>query len=305
MPGKLLLIMNPRAGTKKCNKYLADILSLFSAEGYECTDQLTTQYIRGKEITEKYAPGKDLVVCIGGDGTYNEVVAEMIENKIDIPIGYIPAGSTNDFAASLGLSTNPIKAAQDIIDGEKIKVDAGIFGGRIFTYVASFGIFTKSSYSTSRDLKNSLGHFAYIIEGMKEITDIKPFHLRIKTKDNTYEGKYLFGAICNTTRIGGGAIKLPKDYVDMNDGLLEIVLIKNPANPAETVELLADFQNFNTKSKMIEFFSASECVIETEDNIDWTLDGEFQKGHHKIAVKNKKSAITLVVNKGKKQLTLS
>jgi YegS/Rv2252/BmrU family lipid kinase len=266
---------------------------------------MTTQYIRGKEIAEKYAPGKDLIVCIGGDGTFNEVVAALIENKMNIPLGYIPAGSTNDFAASLGLSTNPIKAAQDIIDGEKVTVDAGVFGGRIFTYVASFGVFTKSSYATSRDLKNSLGHFAYIIESMKEITDIKPLHLRITTEEKTVEGKYLFGAICNTTRIGGGAIKLPKDSVDLSDGLFEIVLIKNPTNPAETVELLTDFQSFNTKSKMIEFFSASKCEIETEDNIDWTIDGEFQKGRHKIIVKNIKNAITLVVNKGNGQLKLT
>ncbi len=304
MSGKLLLVMNPKAGMKKCNKYLADILSVFSAEGYECNVQMTTEHIRGKEITQKYAPGKDLIVCIGGDGTFNEVVSAVVEDKIAVPIGYIPAGTTNDFASSLGLSTNPLKAAKDIICGEKVKVDVGSFGGRIFTYVASFGVFTKSAYSTPRDLKNTFGHLAYILASMKEITEIKSFNVKITSEEKSIEGKYLFGAVCNTTRVGGGAIKIPKNLVDINDGLFEVVLMKNPSNPAEMVELLSDLQSFNLDGKMLEFFSAPKITVETEENIDWTLDGEFEKGKHKLVVKNIKSAVTLVLNRGNGQLML-
>ncbi len=304
MFGKLLLVMNPKAGMKKCNKYLADILSVFSAEGYECTVQMTTEHIRGKEITQKYAPGKDLIVCIGGDGTFNEVVSALVENEIDVPIGYIPAGSTNDFASSLGLSSNPLKSAKDIIDGEKVKIDVGSFDGRIFTYVASFGIFTKSSYSTPRDLKNTFGHLAYILESMKEITEIKAFNVKITTENKCVEGKYLFGAVCNTTRVGGGAIKIPKNLVDLNDGLFEVILMKNPSNPAEMVELLTDLQSFNLNGRMLEFFSASKITIETQDSIDWTLDGEFEKGKNKLELSNIKSAVTLVLNRGNGQLSL-
>ncbi len=297
MSKKLLLVMNPCAGIKKSNKYLTDILNVFAVNDYECTVQLTTLKIRAADIVEKYGKHKDLIVCIGGDGTFNETVSGMLKADIHAKLGYIPSGSTNDFASSLGLNSNPVKAAEDIAYGDAVNFDVGLFNSRPFTYVASFGVFTKASYAASRDLKNMLGHLAYILEGMKELGDIKPFDVTVKTADKTYSGKYLFGAVCNSTIVGGGVIKLPKDLVDMNDGLFETVLVKNPETPTDFMQLLIDLQTFNYKGNMFEFFTSDKVEITADPNMNWTLDGEYEKGCRDITIENLHSAISLMIKR--------
>ncbi len=287
--------MNPCAGVKKANKYLADILSVFSVNDYECLVQLTTLKNSAENIVKTYGKNVDLIICIGGDGTFNQTISGMINSGITAKLGYIPGGSTNDFAASIGLSTNPLKAAEDIAYGDPVSLDIGLFNSRPFAYVASFGIFTKTSYKTSRDLKNMLGHVAYILEGMKELTEIKAYALTVKTEEREFSGKYLFGAVCNTTRVGGGMIRLPKEFVDMNDGLFEVLLVKNPENPAEYMQLILDLQSANYNSKSFEFFSAKSLHIDADENMDWTLDGEYEKGTEFIEVKNLHSAISLMI----------
>lgn len=296
MQQKALIIMNPVAGVKKPNKHLAEILSLFCENGYECHIQMTSPTESADKIVEKYAHGKDVIVCIGGDGTFNETVSGLVNAKLKPRLAYIPSGSTNDFATGLGISHTPVKAAKDIISGTTRELDVGIFNGRIFVYTASFGIFTKTSYNTPRDLKNSLGYLAYVLEGSKEILDMKPFHIKIKTEKQTTEGDYVYGGICNSKQIGGGIVRFEDGAIDMNDGLLEVILVKFPKNPAELVKLLGDLNVGNYRSNMFEFFSAKEIEISTEDEIDWTLDGEYQKGSDKITIRNLHSAISLVIN---------
>lgn len=287
--------MNPCAGTKKSNKYLTDILNIFAVNNYECTVQLTTLKENATSIVEKYGKNKDLIICIGGDGTFNETVSGILNSGIKPLLGYIPSGSTNDFAASLGLKSNPVKAAEDIAYGDATSFDIGLFNSRPFTYVASFGVFTKASYATPRDLKNMLGHLAYILEGMKELTEIKAYDVKIEADGKIYSGKYLFGAVCNSTRVGGGMIKLPKTIVDMNDGLFETVLVKLPETPAEYMQLLLDLQTFNYSGSSFEFFSAENIKITADEGMDWTLDGEFEKGCESIEIKNVHSAISLII----------
>ena len=188
MSKKLLLVMNPCAGIKKSNRYLTQILKIFAVNEYECTVQLTTEKLRADNIVKKYGNGKDLIICIGGDGTFNETVAGMLGAGVTAPIGYIPSGSTNDFASSLGLNSHPVKAAEDIAYGTPHSFDVGLFNGRPFTYVASFGAFTKTSYTAPRDLKNALGHLAYILEGVKEITDIKPVKIELEAEGKKLDG---------------------------------------------------------------------------------------------------------------------
>jgi len=297
MAEKVLFIMNPVAGVKKSNKYLTDILCLFS--DYECTVQMTTTVIGPERLVELYAKDKDIVICIGGDGTFNEMVSGLLKNKLSPKVGYIPSGSTNDFGNGMGLSQKPLEAAKDILSGNAYTIDVGMFNNRVFAYTASFGIFTKTSYNTPRDLKNSIGYLAYVLEGIKEITDIKSFHIKIKSKLKNIDGNYVFGAICNSKQIGGGMLRFSENDVDMNDGLLEVLLIKNPKNPAELMQLLIDMNNRHFSGDSFEFFSADELTIETDDQIDWTIDGEFQKGAEKITIKNVKSAINLIVPKEK------
>lgn len=299
MSKKLLLVMNPLAGVKKSNRYLTDILAIFAGQDYECTVQLTTAEKRAASLVEAYGKDKELIICIGGDGTLNEVISGILTLGIHPNIGYIPSGSTNDFASSLSLSSNPVKAAQDIALGEKTDFDIGLFNSRPFTYVASFGVFTKASYSAPRDLKNMLGHLAYILEGMKELGEIKSEHISMQIEEKVIEGDYLFGAVCNSTRVGGGVIKFSKSVVDMNDGLFEVVLIKTPQNPSELMQLLVDLNAGNYTGEGFDFFTAKSILVKANPDMAWTLDGEYQKGGSVIEIKNIHSAVSLVINKPK------
>lgn len=292
---KLLLILNPVAGTKKANRYLSDILKLFCQSDYECTVCLTTDEKRADTLVCQSGKDKDIIVCIGGDGTFNETISGMVKENIKTPLGYIPTGSTNDFATSINLASSPMTAAKNILTGKAKTFDIGYFNNRIFTYVASFGSFTKTSYNTSRDLKNALGHFAYLLEGIKEIGDIRPEKLVIEHDGKEISGNYVFGAICNSTRVGGGVLKFSQDSIDMNDGMFEIILIKNPKNPAELMQLLFDLQSGNYNGELFEFFKSDSFKIKTNENMPWTIDGEYEKGCSQIDIKVVKSAFSLII----------
>jgi len=221
---QLLLIMNPAAGTKKANPHLPEILSVFGRAGYACQCFMTQKRGDGTELAARFGAAADLIVCIGGDGTFNEVISGVCASGCPTPIGYVPAGSTNDFAASLGLSKNILQAAKDTVEGEALSFDVGRFADRHFTYVASFGAFTKTSYATPQSVKNILGHTAYVLGGIKELSSLHAYpvtavldgKLRIK-------GDFIFGAVSNSTSVGG-VLNLDPKMVDMNDGLFEVLL---------------------------------------------------------------------------------
>ncbi|MBQ5841409.1 MAG: YegS/Rv2252/BmrU family lipid kinase, partial [Clostridia bacterium] len=232
MSKRLLLIMNPYAGKRMGRRYLADILEKFCRGGYIPTVFMTTEQGQGRLLAAQYGREADVVVCVGGDGTFNEVVSGLLENGLDVPIGYIPCGSTNDFAGSIGLPRDLLKAADVMLEGAPRTYDVGQFGNRYFTYIASFGAFTRASYATPQNTKNVLGHLAYVLEGLKDLPSLRPWHLRFETEDAIFEGDYIFGAVSNSTSVGG-ILTLDPTRVDMNDGLLELLLVRMPANAAE------------------------------------------------------------------------
>lgn len=293
----VLIILNPCAGTKQANKYFVEIIDVFCKAGYEVVVKPTAARGDGTRIAKERGRDFDLIVCIGGDGTFNEVVDGFLEADIKKPIGYIPAGSTNDFATSLGLSKDVVQAARDIVDGKARTLDIGRFNGRYFSYVASFGAFTKASYEAPQSVKNMLGHLAYVLEGIKDIPSIKPLKLWLKMEQGVYGGDYLFGAICNSTSVGG-LLTLSDDLVDMNDGKFEVLLVKSPSNIIELNQILlaVTTQNFEN-SPMISFFSSGSLEITAEADMPWTLDGEYQPGSSSILVENIRGAIELIVPK--------
>lgn len=290
---RVLIILNPCAGTKQANKYLADVVDIFCRAGYETVVATTEKQGDGTSLARERCGNFDLVVCIGGDGTFNEVIAGMLEAGEKVPIGYIPAGSTNDFAGSLNLSKNIVRAARDIVEGEARTLDVGRFNGRYFSYVASFGAFTRASYEAPQSIKNALGHLAYILEGIKDIPSIKPEKLWLKTEKGVYGGNYLFGAISNSTSVGG-ILTLSDDLVDMNDGMFEVLLIKSPSNILELNQILIALTTQNYNSPLISLFSSSKLEITADPNMSWTLDGEYQEGCDSITVENLHDAIRLV-----------
>ncbi len=288
----LLLIMNPAAGQRRAARFLAEIVALFSEYGYENIVYMTARRGDGTKIAAENAHRADLVVCVGGDGTLNEVIAGVLSAGADVPIGYIPAGSTNDFAASLNLSKNVIRAARDIMEGTPQTLDVGSFNGRYFSYVASFGAFTEASYSTPQQVKNALGHVAYLLEGVKELTNLRPVRLRFEADGKAYEGNYIYGAISNATSIGG-ILSMDKDQVDMNDGLFEATLIHMPENLIDLSAIVHALTTRQYNMPLIDFFKAGSIRILNEQETPWTLDGEYEKGAAEIEVKNLHSVIRL------------
>ena len=280
---QLLLIVNPISGTKKAGRFLAEIIGVFNQAGYDTRVFITTQRGDATAAVKAHGGGKDLIVCCGGDGTLNETVTGLIEAGFDIPIGYIPAGSTNDCGGSLGLPTDVVEAAKQIARGREHAYDVGRFGSRYFTYVASFGAFTQTSYSTPQDAKNALGSFAYILQGIQELPRIRKEHIRMELDGETLEGDYLFGAICNATRIGG-IISLNPDVVDLSDGKLDILLVKEPKDIQQLYECDVALRSGQYNCGMITFRSASRNKITADPDMLWTLDGERAEGRETVNV---------------------
>ncbi len=294
MSKKALIIMNPCSGTKRANKYLTEIVEIFTVNDYFCTVMTTTKRGDGTIYAREYGKHFDLIACIGGDGTFNEVVSGVMQAGLRIPIGYIPAGSTNDFASSLHIPKNIVQAAKNIVHGEPVAFDVGSFNGRSFSYVASFGAFTKTSYNTPQNVKNALGHLAYILDGITSIASIRAEHMAIEADGVTYEDDYIFGAISNSTSIAG-ILTLKPELVDMSDGLFELILVKAPRDLIEVADLAHLVTTQNYESSMLTFVNAKEFRIHASSETSWTLDGEYQEGCEEILVENKHHAINLMI----------
>ena len=293
MQKRLLLILNPISGKKAGKRYLADVLEQFCRAEYTPTVYVTTARGNGRYIAYTHGGEADLVVCLGGDGTFNEVVSGLLEAGHKTPVGYIPCGSTNDFAAGIGLKKTIPAATAAILNGTPHTYDVGVFGDTYFSYVASFGIFTRASYATPQNVKNALGHLAYILEGMKELSNIRPWHARITVDGQTVEGDYLFGAVSNATSVGG-VLNLDPKAVDMNDGRLELLLVKMPRNAVELSECIVALAEQRYDTPAILFMSGSDFTVEADPAMEWTLDGERADGAATIHIHNRHNAITLI-----------
>ncbi len=290
---KMLFILNPCAGTKKANKVLTDILAIFNRADYIVTTYVTAGPKDATQAVKQLGPGMDMIVCCGGDGTFNETVTGLLEATLDIPLGYIPAGSTNDFAHSLHLSTDPLEAARQIVEGAPEALDVGQFDGRYFSYIASFGAFTKASYATPQNIKNALGHTAYMLEGIRELSQIRKTPVRLELDGELLEDDYLFGAVCNSTSLGG-ILTLDPNQVDMGDGLFEVLLVRAPRELGEITECIAAVQKQQYNCRMLTFRSTRQVKIYTDTDIFWTLDGEKEPGRGNVTVTNLHHAIHLV-----------
>ncbi len=294
----VLLIINPVAGTLRARGALFDIIAEFCKAGYTVTTQLTQHRRHARELAaDAQNHGYDLVVCCGGDGTLNETVSGLVESGSSLPLGYIPAGSTNDFADTLGLSTIPKEAAKAIIQCRTpFATDIGQFADdRYFTYIASFGAFTSTSYSVPQDLKNKLGHVAYVLQAVKDLAEIRSHRVKVECFGEytaEYSGDYLFGSISNTTSVAG-IVKLKPHMIDLQDGLFEVVLIKKPADIIDLNDILTGIMASDFSSPMFEYFKASELRFTMSKSVKWSLDGEKADGMAQFTVRNLKRAVTL------------
>ncbi len=290
-----LMIMNPISGKLSLVKHYKEIIEIFRDAGYILDVRCTTGKGSAQEIIKNNAKNNDIIICCGGDGTLNDIINGLVAHNISMPVGYIPCGTTNDFASSLNISKNMVKAAQDIVSGKVHSVDVGKFGDTYFSYVASFGAFTQSSYTTPQNMKNTLGHFAYVLEGVKELPFIKPITLSITTETGeTYSGEYALGAVANSTSIGG-IIKLDSAIVDMSDGVFEILLVKYPKNFMDFNNIITSLQTNDFENPSICFFRAKEVTIESNEPMQWSLDGECFEANKIETIKNCQKAIKIIL----------
>lgn len=285
MKKKLLFVYNPKAGKEKIRECLADVLDVFAAADYEMTVVPTRRHDEAREIVKERSKEYDLVVCSGGDGTLDETVTGMIQSGFSTPLGYIPAGSTNDYGESLGLSRNMVEAAKTAIEGRAYACDMGSFNDDIFVYIAAFGLFTDVSYETDQAVKNVLGHLAYILEGMKRLSNVQSYPLKITHDGEVIEDEFIFGMITNSRSVGGFKNITGKN-VEMDDGLFEVTLVKMPTNPVELSAILNSLVNRDIDTDMMYCFRTSELTVESKEPLAWTLDGENGGAHKKALIKN-------------------
>ena len=294
---QVLFFINPHAGHAEIRSSLMEVLEIFSVAGYETTVHMTAG---PRDITGQIAARGtqyDLIVCTGGDGTLNEAVSGLMALPYEKrpPLGYIPGGTVNDVAATLGLSKDPIRAARDIVAGQLYPLDIGSFGpDRYFTYVAAFGIFTDVPYETPQEDKRIWGRLAYIMNGAGALGRLKDTHVRVWYDDHMEEADVLVGLVTSTTSVGG--FKATRDIgISLNDGLYEMVLVRATKTLAEfnlaaTRALRLDFDNDS-------FISAQTGALrfEFDEPVAWTVDGEFGGSVTEVEIHNEHRAIDIVV----------
>lgn len=293
---KMLFIYNPNAGKGLLKAKLSDVLDIMVKAGYELVVYPTQSYKDAYRKVVHMESGYDMVVCSGGDGTLDEVVTGMMKRDKEerVPIGYIPTGTTNDFASSLHISRDIMEAADTTVHGKPFACDVGKFNKDVFVYVAAFGLFTDVPYQTDQKLKNALGHAAYVLEGAKRLSNIPSYHIKVTSGDKVIEDEFMIGMITNSRSVAGFRSIMNKD-VKFDDGEFEVTLIKKPKSLIGLQEIITALliENFDTKHMYT--FKAREITLESKDEIPWTLDGEFGGQHEEVHIINKKQALEIMV----------
>ena len=291
---KLLMIVNPRAGRSRPRGPLYDAAAAFCDSGYLLSIRRTAAAGDAARIAAEEGGDYDTVVAVGGDGTLNEVISGLSALEHPPVVGYLPQGSTNDFAASLNIPSDPAAAAQAVVRGETRKLDIGCFGDRLFVYVASFGAFTRTSYAASQEMKNALGHFGYLLEGIRDLNTLRPYHVRITADGEKLDGDYLFGAVANSTSIAG-MMKLDGKQVVLDDGRFELLLIPHPTNALELQNLIRALLNQQYDSDGLIFRHVTTLHVETDEDLPWSLDGEYAPSQPSVDITNRRQALTMLL----------
>ncbi len=291
---KLLFIANLRSGRAQIRPLLGDILETFVRVGYEVSVHITQCQGDAEVVARERAATVDRIVCSGGDGTLDEVVSGVMQSGCTVPVGYIPAGSTNDFASSVGISKDMIKAAEAACGGRLFPCDVGRFNDGHFIYVAAFGMFTEVSYQTPQEMKNIFGHAAYVIEGMRQLADIPVFRMEVEWNGQRVYDDFIYGMVTNAKTVGGfsGLIAPP---VDLSDGRFEVTLIRLPRTPMDWNEVITYLTGARESTEMIVSFQTSEVSFAARERVPWTLDGEAGGAHAQVEIRSLCQALNLVV----------
>lgn len=290
----MLFVYNPKAGKTMIRNNLLDVIDVFVKAGYEVTVRPTQRPGEAIEIVKNKKIKYDILACSGGDGTLNEVVQGMTQCEEKIPIGYIPAGSTNDFANSLEIPRNMVQAAEIVAGGRNYAFDIGMLNDAPFVYVAAFGLFTEVSYETNQEMKNMFGHTAYIWEAIKKLTNVRSYHMKVTYDDKFIEDDFLVGMVSNSVSVGG-VKNITGENVKLDDGLFEVTLIKSPQNPIELNLVLAALMDRSVATDKVYYFKTGCVRFESEEGVSWTIDGEYGGTHQSVVVENKPRTLQIRV----------
>jgi YegS/Rv2252/BmrU family lipid kinase len=284
--GRLLFIINPRAGKAQIKFRLLEIVDIFVRSGWQVDIHTTQAPMDAMEVVSTRGAQADMVVCSGGDGTLSETISGMMKLEKPPLLGYIPAGSTNDFASSLKIPSKMLQAAEHVVSGTPYAVDIGRFcQDRYFVYVAAFGMFTEVSYMTPQEKKNLLGHQAYMLEGMKSLANIKSYSIKLESEEMCLEGNFVFGMVTNTISVGGFKGLVKRD-VALNDGFFEVLMIRMPRTALELKEILSSMILEEQQNEYVYRFRTSRLKITSDEPVDWVLDGEFGGSRTEIDIEN-------------------
>lgn len=290
----LLFVYNPHAGKGILKSKLSDVIDIFVKAGYEVvvypTQAYRDAYRKIADMKEQY----DLVVCSGGDGTIDEVVTGIMKRDSRIPVGYIPTGTTNDFANSLKIPKGILESADNAVNGAIFPCDVGRFNDDIFVYIAAFGLFTDVSYQTKQEVKNVLGHLAYVLEGTKRLFNVPSYRIKVNYGGETIESEFIFGMVTNSRSVGGFRNMIGKN-VAFDDGVFEVTLIKTPKNPIALQEIIASLLTEQVNTTHMYTFKTGHITFESLEEISWTLDGEFGGEHSFVEVENLKRQLPIMV----------
>lgn len=290
---RLLFIYNAHAGKKRIAQKLHDVVYLFATAGYEVTVHPTLFRGDATKTAAELGGQYDHVVCCGGDGTLNEVVTGLMNHPEAMPtLGYLPAGTTNDFSKTLKLPADLLKSARIAVEGSPSPCDLGEFNGRPFVYVAAFGVFSEVSYATPQSSKNALGHLAYVLGGIKSLTQLRPYTMQVTHDGETIEGDFIYGMVSDSISVGGFQ-GIKRDEVKLDDGLFEVMLVKNPRTPEELSTILNALMKKKPDGNVIGF-QARDITFSCDEQVAWTLDGEFGGDVEQVRIRNLHQAIRIM-----------
>ncbi len=295
----LLFIYNPFSGKGMIKEYLSDIIDLFVKAGFQVGIYPTQGKLDAKEHVIHCSSHYDMIVCSGGDGTLNEVISGIMELRERPVLGYIPAGSTNDFATSIRLPKDMKEAAGVAVKGMPVAVDIGRFNKKNFVYIAAFGAFTDVSYMTPQEMKNIIGHPAYIIEAVMKLTSLRTYHMKVKYENGELEGDFLYGMVSNSVSVGGFKGITGKNIV-LDDGMFEVTLVKQPKNPLDLQIILGCLLGLDMRSESIISFKSSKIIFMADEKVPWVLDGEYGGAPKNVKIENLNKAIRIMSGISKK-----
>jgi len=294
MDKRIMLIVNPVSGRAQYKAEIPHILEVLCGRGAVVSVYMTRRSGHAKELAAAHAANYDIVACLGGDGTLGETIAGLMELDHRPPVGYIPLGTTNDMAATLGLPKDATRAAEVILEGVPIPIDIGRFERSYFAYIAAFGAFTEVAYQTPVENKQTLGHLAYVLEGVGQLAKIKPYKLIVEYDGGRVEGEFIFGGVTNTTSIAG-LWKLGPDLVDLGDGAFEVILVKNPKNILEFNALFLDIVTQKYDSEYVQLFKAKQIRFLFDEPVSWTRDGEDGGEHVEVSLQVAQPGVQIFV----------